>query len=200
MRIKTAILSFHYNTLEIHLYRVALSPNQSESHYGDYPLARLDLLFRALEATTSFFRNMYSLPASLFPYFPFTVMSQFGKAMITLSQLSLHNHAGWDRTYVESTIDFNQVINTMGEKLKESRPFFEQVLKKESGPAELPEIFERMVLRGNVIKQMHQKRKDALEQTTPSATLDPMDYDFMMNAPFDILFPFGEMPIYTQNV
>jgi hypothetical protein len=194
------ILSFHYNTLEIHLYRISLNPNQPDSHYGDHPLTRLDFLFRALEATSSFFKTFFSLPVSFFPYIPFTAMSQFGKAMITLSQLSLYNHEGWDRTYVESTIDFNQTINTMEEKLLANRAFFEQTQSKKSGPIELPEIFERLALRGRMIKHMHQKRKDELEKSTSRTTVAPIDFNFMLDAPFDILFPFGEMPIYTQNI
>ncbi|KAJ5769836.1 uncharacterized protein N7511_001887 [Penicillium nucicola] len=194
----STIISFHCNTLEIHLYRIALSPNQSDSHYGDYPLARLDLLYRTLEATSSFFKSVFSVPASFFPYLPFTIMSQFGKAMITLSQLSLFDHPGWDRTYVESTVDFNQMVNAIGEKLKASRSFFEEVLAKKSGSTELPEIFERMSLRGRMMKSMHQKRKDTLEQTTPPEIMNPIDFNFMLDAPFDILFPFGEMPVYTQ--
>jgi hypothetical protein len=47
---------------------------------------------------------------------------------------------------------------------------------------------------------MHQKRKDELEKSTSRTTVAPIDFNFMLDAPFDILFPFGEMPIYTQNI
>ncbi|CAG7916245.1 unnamed protein product [Penicillium olsonii] len=190
---QSAILLTHYDTLEIHLYRVALNQDSSESNYGDHPLMRLDLLYRCLESTTSFFRNFSALPSTFFPYVPFTIICQFGKAIVTLSQLSLYNHNGWDRTYVESTIDFNQIIDQLLAKLEESRPHFQQTLREYPDGNQIPEIYGRMAARGQMLKAMHQRRKDALEQTSPSSTVN-MDYELMMNTPLDLLFPFGEIP------
>lgn len=190
----TATLLTHYDTLEIHLYRVALNQDSSESNFGDHPLMRLDLLFRCLETTSSFFPNFYALPSVFFPYLPFSVICQFGKAIVTLSQLSLYDHSGWDRTYVESTIDFNHTIDQMIAKLEESRPFFQQTSEQDPNSAGLPEIFGRMHNRAIMLKHMHQRRKEALERTSPPSTMNTMDYELMMNTPLDLLFPFGEMP------
>lgn len=196
----TAILQLHYNTLEIHLYRIALHNEPSKSNYGDHPLMQLNLLFRCLESTTSFFQNIHSLPSALFPFFPFTIMCQFGKAIVTLSQLSLYDHPGWDRTYVESIIDFDQTVDRIVSKLEEDLPFVEQALAQDSiSTTELPEIFGRMRNRSKMIKKVHRRRKDALEQKSLAKTVAPMDYDFMMDCPLDVLFPFGEMPpIYGE--
>ncbi|KAI1831029.1 hypothetical protein DTO006G1_7904 [Penicillium roqueforti] len=193
-----AILQLHYNTLELHLYRVALI-NEPKPNYGDHPLIQLDLLFRCVEATTSFLQNILSLPSALFPFFPFTIMCQFGKAIVTLSQLSLYDHPGWDRAYVESIMDFDQTVDRITGKLEEELPFFEQALAQDPKSAELPEIFGRMTNRAVTIKRMHRRRKEALEQTSLPTNAAPMDYNFMIDCPLDMLFPFGEMPpIYGQ--
>ncbi|KAJ5477698.1 hypothetical protein N7530_003207 [Penicillium desertorum] len=193
-----AILQLHYNTLEIHLYRIALNNETSKSNYGDHPLMQLDLLFRCLEATNSFFQNMFSLPSALFPFFPFTIMCQFGKAIVTLSQLSLYDHPGWDRAYVESILDFDQTVDRIVGKLEEELPLFEQAAQ-DSTPTELPEIFGRMRNRAKMIKKMHRRRKDALERNSLPTTGASVDYDFMMDCPLDMMFPFGEIPpIYGE--
>ncbi|KAK4865564.1 hypothetical protein LT330_009352 [Penicillium expansum] len=195
----SAILQIHYNTLEMHLYRISLSNEIPKSNYGDHPLMQLDLLFRCLEATTSFFQNILSLPSALYPFFPFSMMCQFGKAIVTLSQLSLYDHPGWDRAYVESIIDFDQTLDSIARKLEEERPVFEQAIAKDSKSIESPEIFGRMRNRAQMIKNMHRQRKEALERKSLLTTVAPMDYDFMMDCPLDVLFPFGEIPpIYGQ--
>ncbi|CAI7572578.1 unnamed protein product [Penicillium glandicola] len=195
----SGILQVHYSTLEIHLYRIALNNEHSKPNYGDHPLMQLDLLFRCLEATTSFFQNILSLNSALFPFFPFSIMCQFAKAIVTLSQLSLYDHPGWDRAYVESIIDFDQTIDRIVCKLEEEIPFFEQTLGQDPKSTELPEIFGRMRDRAKRMKSMHRRRKDALERNSQPTTVAPMDYDLMMTYPLDLLFPFGEIQsIYGQ--
>ncbi|KAF7525678.1 hypothetical protein PCG10_004669 [Penicillium crustosum] len=194
----SAILQLHYTTLEIHLYRIALNTDVSKSNYGDHPLMQLDLLFRCLEATTSFFQTILSLPSDLFPFFPFTMTCQFAKAIVALSQLSLYDHPGWDRAYVESIIDFDQTVDGIASKMEVQLPLFEQALA-DNKLTEVPEVFGRMKNRAQMIKKMHRRRKDALEQKSLSTTIAPMHYDFMMDSPLDLLFPFGEVPpMYTQ--
>ncbi|KAG0160902.1 hypothetical protein PDIDSM_8434 [Penicillium digitatum] len=181
------VLQLHYITLEIHLYRIALSSEPSKSNYGDHPLMQLDLLFRCLEATTSFFQNILLLPSDIFPFFPFSIMCQFGKAIVTLSQLSLYDHPGWDRAYVDSIIDFDQTVDLLARKMEEERPALEQALGKDPKSTESPEIFGRMRNRAQMIKKMHRQRKEALEQKSLLTTVAPMDYDFMMDCPLDVL-------------
>ncbi|KAJ5203463.1 hypothetical protein N7449_005542 [Penicillium cf. viridicatum] len=195
----SAILQLHYNTLEIHLYRVALNTDASKSNYGDHPLMQLDILFRCLEATTSFFQIILSLPSALFPFFPFSMTCQFAKAIVTLSQLSLYDHPGWDRAYVESIIDFDQTVDDIASKLEVEIPLYEQALAQDSKSTELPEVFRRMRTRVQMIKKTHRRRKDALEQKSLSTTVAPIYYDFMMDSPLDLLFPIGEIPpMYGQ--
>ncbi|KAJ5522464.1 hypothetical protein N7527_006579 [Penicillium freii] len=195
----SAILQLHYNTLEIHLYRVALNTDVSKSNYGDHPLMQLDILFRCLEATTSFFQTIFSLPSGLFPFFPFTMTCQFAKAIVALSQLTLYDHPGWDRAYVESIIDFDQTVDGIASKLEVELPRYEQALAKDQESTELPEVFGRMRNRAQTIKKMHRRRKDALEQKSLSTTVAPVDYELMMVEPLDLLFPFGEIPpMYGQ--
>ena len=194
-----AVLQLHFSTLEIHIYRIALSNESSKLDYGDHPLMQLDLLFRCLEATNSFFQNNFSLPSVLFPFFPFTIMCQFGKAIVTLSQLSLYDHPGWDRAYVESILDFDQTIDRMLGKFEGELPLFEQTPTEGSTPAGSSEMFERMRNRAKMIKKMHRRRKDALERNSLPTTGASVDSDFMMNCPLDMMFPFGEIPpIYGE--
>ncbi|KGO73411.1 hypothetical protein PITC_085490 [Penicillium italicum] len=190
----SAILQFHYSTIEIHLYRIALFNESSKSNYGDHPLMQLDLLFRCLEATTSFFQNILSLPSATYPFFPFSMMCQFGKAVITLSQLSLYDHPGWDRAYVESIIDFDQTVDHIARKLEEERPGFELALAQDPKSTETPEIFGRIRKRAQLIKRMHRQRKEALERKSLLTTVGPIDGDFMMDYPLNVLFPFDEVP------
>jgi hypothetical protein len=134
------------------------------------------------------------MPSVLFPYVPFSIVCQFGKAIVTLSQLSLYNHDGWDRTYVESTIDFNQTVDHMVTMVEQSRPFFQRAVEENPDSAGIPEIFGRMAARAKMMKLMHQRRKEALERTSTPSTMDSMNYELMMNTPLDLLFPFGEVP------
>jgi hypothetical protein len=155
---------------------------------------RLDLLFRCLETTTSFFRNFFALPSIFFPYVPFSIICQFGKAIVALSQLSLYNHSGWDRTYVESTIDFNSTVDQLITKLEQSLPLLQRAFDGDDRCTQLPEIHGRMTARAKMIKMIHQRRKEALEQSSPASNMAHMDYEILMNTPLDVLFPFGEMP------
>ncbi|KAJ5086911.1 hypothetical protein NUU61_008218 [Penicillium alfredii] len=188
----SAILLFHYNLLEILLYRISFNDEVSDTQYGDHPLTRLDLLFRCLESTRSFFHNFYSLPSVYLPFFPFTYWCQLGQAAITLSRLTLYDSPGgeWDRTYVQSTIDFDATIDRLAQKLEEARPFAEQ---KSPGSDELPEIFGRMTARMQVVKEAHRRRKVALEQSPPDPLLAPLDYDAIFSMPVDAFLPFGEI-------
>ncbi|KAJ5941906.1 hypothetical protein N7516_002074 [Penicillium verrucosum] len=195
----SAFLKLHYDTVEINLYRIALNTDASKSNYGDHPLMQLDFLFRCLQATTSFFQTIRSLPSALFPFFPFTTTCQFGKAIVALSQLSLYDHPGWDRAYVESTIDLDQTVDAIASKFEVELPLYEQARAQDPKSTELPEVFGRMRNRAQMIKNMHRRRKDALEQKSLSSTVAPMANDFMMDSPLDLLFPFGEIPpMYGQ--
>jgi hypothetical protein len=183
---ETAILFFHYDTLELLLYKIALSEELSDAQYGEYPVTRLDLLFRCLEATKSFFFNYYSLPSVYFPFLPFASWCQFGQAIVALSRLSLYqsDHGECDRAYVQSTIDFNQTVDEVGQKLEEVRPSTGQGVER-------PEIYERMENRMHLMKKTHRKRRGAQERNQPLAP-QPPDFTFMFNMPMGTFFPYTE--------
>ena len=99
---------------------------------------------------------------------------------------------------MESIIDFDQTVDGIASKMEVQLPLFEQALA-DNKLTEVPEVFGRMKNRAQMIKKMHRRRKDALEQKSLSTTIAPMHYDFMMDSPLDLLFPFGEVPpMYTQ--
>lgn len=100
---------------------------------------------------------------------------------------------------MESIIDFDQTVDGIASKLELELPLYEQALAQDPKSTELPEVFGRMRNRAEMIKKMHRRRKDALEQKSLSTTVAPMDYEFMMVEPLDLLFPFGEnAPMYGQ--
>jgi hypothetical protein len=117
---------------------------------------------------------------------PFTSWCQFGQAIVTLSRLSLYqsDHGEWDRAYVQSTIDFNQTVDEVGQKLEEARPSTGQGVER-------PEIYERMENRMHLMKETHRKRREAQEGNQPLAP-QPPDFTFMFNMPMGTFFPYTE--------
>lgn len=183
------------------MYKIALSEELSDAEYGEYPVTRLDLLFRCLEATKSFFFNYYSLPSAYFPFLPFTSWCQFGQAIVALSRLSLYQskHGEWDRTYVETTIDFNQTIEQLEQKLEDAIPSGLCKGKDLQAGDDRPEIYMRMENRVHLIKETHRKRREALEQSQSEVMQAPPDFTFMFDMPMSsgTFFPytdFGELP------
>lgn len=188
-----AILSLHYETVEMIMYRICLAEDFPDTQYGDYSTTRLDLLFRCLEAVKSFVYDIHSLPLDLYPFFPFTIWCQFGLAMVTLSRLILFQgeKIGWDRTYVRSTIDIDQIADMMTKKMKEALTLSLQKNPHKQGSSELPEIFDRLIPRMQIFKAVHKMRLEAQEKANPQAPLEPPDFSFMLNMPMDVLFPYG---------
>jgi hypothetical protein len=180
-----AILSFHYDTLEMLLYRSSLSSEIPDADYGSYSLAQLDLLYRCLEATKSFFHHLYTLPAVYFRFLPFTISSQFGQAVVTLSRLTLYQseNGAWDSAYVKNTIDFDQTVDTLGQKMDEARALLEQ---DSSSSTEPPEIFKRLAARIKMMRDMHRRRQDVQEKASQSQVVEqPCDLNYMFNMPAD---------------
>lgn len=180
-----AILSFHYDTVEMLLNRSSLSHEISDTDYGNYPVTRLDHLYRCLEATKSFFHHLYTLPVVYFRFLPFTISSQFGQAVVTLSRLTLYQSesGAWDSAYVKNTIHFDQTVDMLGQKLDEARALLEQ---DSSFSTEPPEIFRRLAARIKMMKEMHRRRQDAQEKATQSQAVEPpCDMNYMFNMPAD---------------
>ncbi|KAJ5379915.1 transcriptional regulator family: Fungal Specific TF [Penicillium cataractarum] len=184
-----AILSFHYDTLEMLLYRSSLNNETSDNEYGNYPVTRLDLLYRCLEATKSFFHHLYTLPAVYFRFLPFTISSQFGQAVVTLSQLTLYQAANgaWDSAYVKNTIDFDQTVDMLGQKLDEARALIPKAGEQDAvSSTEPPEIFRRLAARIKMMKAMHRRRQEAQEKAqAQEAVEEPCDINYMLNLPAD---------------
>jgi hypothetical protein len=184
-----AILSFHYDTLEMLLFRSSLDGEHSDNEYGNYPVTRLDLLYRCLEATRSFFHHLYTLPAVYFRFLPFTISSQFGQAIVTLSQLTLYQseNGAWDRAYVRNTIDFDQTVDTMGRKLDEARALIPKPGAQDATSSnEPPEIFKRLPARMKMMKEMHRRRQEAKEKVLQSQVAEELcDLDYMFDLPAD---------------
>lgn len=141
----------------------------------------------------SFFYDIHSLPVDLFPFFPFTIWCQFGLAIVTLSRLILFQgeKIGWDRTYVQSTIDIDQTADMVAQKMKDALALTLQRNHHKQGSSEVPEIFERLIPRMQVFKAVHHMRLEAQEKANLQAPLEPPDFSFMLNMPVDVLFPYG---------
>ncbi|KAJ5621695.1 hypothetical protein N7528_006478 [Penicillium herquei] len=189
----SANLSVHYNVVEIILYRISLSEHFSDLSYGDHPTTRLDLLYRCLEATKSFFLDFHSLPLRYLVFFPLTFLGQFGQAMVTLSRLTLFQgeNIGWDRAYVQSILDFDKVADKMLERFHSARDLFNQDKRDLQLSAEHPEVIQRLSARMEIMKEVHRKRREALEQKNLQAPPELLDLSYITNMPFDIFFPYG---------
>lgn len=190
---RKGILSLHYQTVEIIIYRICLAENFSDTQYGDYSTTRLDLLFRCLEAAKSFVYDIHSLPVDLFPFFPFTIWCQFGLTMVTLSRLTLFQgeKIGWDRAYVRSTIDIDQIADMLTKKMKDALALHLEKNIHKQGASEPPEIYDRLIPRLQVFSAVHHMRVEAQEKANLQAPLETIDLSFMLNMPVDVLFPYG---------
>ncbi|KAJ5224376.1 uncharacterized protein N7469_007879 [Penicillium citrinum] len=196
----SSILHFHYDTLEILLYEIALSEEFSDFQCGSYTVSRLDILFRCLQATRSFFENFFSLPSHYFLFTPFTTLCQFGHAIVALSRLSLfQSDSGWDVSYVQRTIDYDQTIDCMVHKLEEARQFTESGLDI-SSRAELPEVFGRLTSRMRLMKEIHHQKKEALEKSRLQGTDDPPNFDSLLDISFDASFPWDDLMAFGEGI
>lgn len=169
------------------LYRSFLSSEASNTEHGNHTITRLNFLYRCLDATSSFFHHLYSLPAVYFRFLPFTISCQFGQAIVTLSQLTLYQSENgvWDSAYVKNTIDFDQTVDKLGQKLDEARVLVPQTGELDpASSAEPPEIFRRLTARMKMMKDMHRRRQDAQESVAQSQAIQP-DLDFMFGLPPD---------------
>lgn len=184
-----AVVLCHYDTLEIILYRLALSDELSDLPHGNVPVTRVDLLFHCLEATKSFFHNTSSIPLLYFPYLPFPLCCQFGQAIVNMSRILLYqnDNIGWDQSYVKTQIDFNETMNGLEQKLDDAG----SVANGGRTSEEAPEVFRRMHARMDLMKEIHLKREETQKQAQSEAP-EPPDFSFMLNMPLDAFFPYGD--------
>jgi hypothetical protein len=99
---------------------------------------------------------------------------------LTLYQIE---NGAWDSAYVRKTIDFDQTVGTLGQKLDEARALLEQ---DPSFSTEPPEIFKRLAARIKMMKDMHRRRQDAQEKAAQSQAVEqPCDMNYMFNMPAD---------------
>ncbi|KAJ5730709.1 uncharacterized protein N7483_005217 [Penicillium malachiteum] len=174
----------------------------SDLSYGDHQTTRLDLLYRCLEATKSFFLEFHSLPLGYLLFFPLTFLGQFGQAMVTLSRLTLFqgDNIGWDRAYVQSILDFDKVADKMLQRLQDARDLFNQEKQALQLCVEQPEVIQRLSARMEIMKEVHRKRRKALEKTNLQAPPELLDLSYITNMPFDIFFPYGNYGEIPTNL
>ncbi|KAE8153694.1 hypothetical protein BDV25DRAFT_148960 [Aspergillus avenaceus] len=190
---QSPIRLFHYYTLELLLYRMALVDEHRSSQYRDHPLTQPELLYRCLQSSQAFLENFFQLPADLFGTLPFTFWCQFGHAVVILSHLSLHepSQADWNREYVRHSIDYNHTIDRLSAKLDAARAMLEQ-RNGGTGP-ELPMVFRKIPTRIQMLKETHRRRQDALAQSRAVVRSDPVDYD-LFQMPWDDMLLFTQIP------
>lgn len=126
-------------------------------------------------------------------FLPFTLWCQFGLALVTLSRLTLFQGGdiGWDQNYVQNIMDLDQVADRVVQRLQEAHEIYSQEDNPLRGSAEQPKILQRLMLRMQFLKQVHQKRREAQENAKLPAPQEPLDLSFMDNVPMDLFFPYG---------
>lgn len=185
--VSAAVLSSHCDTIEIILYRTAMTM-VTNTPSTDLPITQIDLLFRCLEAAKSFFLDFYSIDCDTLPILPFTIWCQFGTAMICLSRLILYqdDRIGWDQGYVQGTVDFHSTIDINLRRLEEAQALISYEF------TEAPEIFQRLKARLKVMKDLHKTRLEGQAKTNMETSQDPLDLSFVFNLPTDAFFPYGD--------
>ncbi|KAJ5156320.1 hypothetical protein N7492_009123 [Penicillium capsulatum] len=194
---QSTVLGFHYDTLEIILYRLALADEIADSPLGNGPVTRLDLLFRCLEATKSFFYSYQYTPPVYLPFFPFSLWCQFGHAIVTMSRLLLYRNdsIGWDQSYVRTTVDFDETLDGLKKRLDEAL----SLTSANNPDGELPELFGRLHARVELLREIHHRREEHQKEAAPRAP-EPADMSFMYNLPFDAFFPYGDFGGFSAGL
>ncbi|KAJ9297657.1 transcriptional regulator family: Fungal Specific TF [Paecilomyces variotii] len=161
-------LLMNYYALETFLYAVALNERMNAVRYGNFPMARLEILLSCLESTKACFDTFHSFSPSSYFHLPYPLWSQLGHAIIVLSKLSLFNGEGWDQEYVRSQMDFFEVLSTFGQKLEEAREYSRSI--SQAGISELsmdiPEIFVKLTPNLQQMKDCHKARIQAQTSAT----------------------------------
>ncbi|KAJ9260815.1 transcriptional regulator family: Fungal Specific TF [Paecilomyces variotii] len=161
-------LLMNYYALETFLYAVALNERMSAVRYGNFPMARLEILLSCLESTKACFDTFHSFSPSSYFYLPYPLWSQLGHAIIVLSKLSLFNGEGWDQEYVRSQMDFFEVLSTFDQKLEEAREYSRSTSQASISELsmDIPEIFVKLTPNLQQMKECHKARLQAQTSTT----------------------------------
>lgn len=164
----SADLLMNYYALETFLYSVALNERMSAVRYGNFPMARLEILLSCLESTKACFDTFLSFPPSSYFHLPYPLWSQLGHAIIVLSKLSLFNGEGWDQEYVRSQMDFFEVLSTFDQKLEEAREYSRSTSQASISELsmDIPEIFVKLTPNLQQMKECHKARLQAQTSTT----------------------------------
>lgn len=158
---EAASLHIHYYTVELMLYEIALDNSIGQAIYGDYPMARLDLLFACFKSVKSFLDTFRDLPPSLYFDVPYALWTQVGRAIVILSRLSLCTAEGWDQSYVRSKLDFCDLVDTL---LRDLQNAYSIALERSSDrplPRVAPGIFSTLGPKMQQIKEAHEAERVA---------------------------------------
>ncbi|GAD92710.1 hypothetical protein ANI_1_718024 [Paecilomyces variotii No. 5] len=180
----------NYYALETFLYEVALNEKMDTVRYGQFPMARMDILLSCLESAKTCFDTFSSFPPSSYFHLPYPLWSQLGHAIIVLSKLSLFNGEGWDHEYVRSQLDFCEVLNTFDRKLEEAREYSRRVSQEDDAafPMDIPEIFVKLTPSLQQIKECHKARLQAQMSRTEQTEGRSLD-DTISGSSDDLVIP-----------
>lgn len=115
-----AIMDLHVLTAELIIYETALSstqpPQTTLAFSGTRPYHRNRYLNACLETICSFFRVFLLLQPEEYMGFTFSMISQLIRCLALLYHLSTLEEPGWNKEYVQSTIDLLQILDALIEK------------------------------------------------------------------------------------
>lgn len=131
--------------------------------YGSYHFSRLNMLFACLDSTKSCLNTFFNLPLSTWFDIPFTIWSLMGHMMVLSSKLCLFTGEGWDHQYVQSVLNFSDVVDSLVQKLEEAKALTGiSVQQTSDGPDTLPqgytEPLSSLVPKLHHIKRAHETK------------------------------------------
>jgi hypothetical protein len=112
----------------------------------------------------AFFETFSSIPLTEYFKVPYPAYASFFYATSILSQLVLFSSENWDREYARSIIDFPTAIDMSVGSLKE-------VLDThgiKNLPYRIPEALARLLPRINILKDLHEFKRTAIENSNGS--------------------------------
>ena len=182
---------FHYYSLEVLLYKIAMIEETPSPHRPSHDLTQLQLLHSCLQSLKSFFASFYSLPSELIPLYPHSFWMQASHGIMTLSHLLLYqsDRGDWDREFARSTLDYYDVVDTLEKKWAEAQYLYEKL------PGNFPDrnidkwqIFANVSIRMQAFKDYHRQRQRNIDLSAPSVnfTLDPL----LTSLPLEDIFLF----------
>ncbi|KAK1828938.1 hypothetical protein QBC39DRAFT_358046 [Podospora conica] len=111
------ILRLHTISIELEINDVSLSQMPSDASSAAPDMERLAMLSKCVQCTRAWFDIFFGLDPATYAMFGFSIWAQLSHLIVSLYRLTLLNEPWWDRDMVRRTIDLNQVLDEMLDRM-----------------------------------------------------------------------------------